>query len=281
MASRSYTLPTIKTLFAEANQCAFPGCAEPLIFDDRGAKTVVAEIAHIRSESVTGPRHDPTYMGDVDGHENLLLLCGKHHKPVDRHESTYPVDELLGWKQAQIEAAAGTAGTPISNEEARQLSATSPQVLATMDNLARLATLFERACGATRTHLNQIEVERREALRIMRLSFGPMWSVAEDGTRTNMTDQVEMSRVDADKWQARAQLAYEAGLPAIDEALIKLDAEANVLRMRDPILGGAANRVKLAAEAARSHLGNEEVMDRSIEAMHALLRAMWLEANVE
>ncbi len=52
-------------------------------------KTATAEIAHIQLESPDGPRYDAEYTDDVGGPDNLLLLCGKHHKPVDRHESSY------------------------------------------------------------------------------------------------------------------------------------------------------------------------------------------------
>ena len=65
--------------------------------------SVSAQIAHIRSESPAGPRYDPTYPVElVDQEENLLLLCGIHHKPVDDHASIYPVKELLDWKRQQI-----------------------------------------------------------------------------------------------------------------------------------------------------------------------------------
>jgi hypothetical protein len=93
---RSYSLTTIKTLFGEASTCAHPECDEPLIFTERGRNTAVAEIAHIRSETPGGPRHDSGYAGEVNGSDNLLLLCGKHHRAVDRHESLYSVAELQG-----------------------------------------------------------------------------------------------------------------------------------------------------------------------------------------
>jgi hypothetical protein len=99
--ARNYSMPTIKTLFAQARSCAYPRCNAPLVFVDRNVTTVVAQIAHIRSEKLGGPRYDPTYEGDVNGVENLILLCGMHHAPVDRHESTYPVEELLNWKTEQ------------------------------------------------------------------------------------------------------------------------------------------------------------------------------------
>ena len=73
---RNYSDPTIKTLFAEASGCAWPGCERALILWDRGANTVVVQIADIRSEKLHGPRHDPAFRGDLDGPDNLLLLCG-------------------------------------------------------------------------------------------------------------------------------------------------------------------------------------------------------------
>jgi hypothetical protein len=42
----------------------------------------------------------------IDSEENLLLLCGIHHKPVDDHESVYTIEELVGWKTQQV--ASGT-----------------------------------------------------------------------------------------------------------------------------------------------------------------------------
>ncbi|USX55629.1 HNH endonuclease [Lentzea sp. HUAS12] len=102
--ARTYAEKTIKLLFGAARRCAFPGCDVALVFEDRGLLTVVAEIAHIRSEKARGPRYDSTYPSKlINSPENLLLLCGPHHKPVDDHASAYPVDELLSWKARQVE----------------------------------------------------------------------------------------------------------------------------------------------------------------------------------
>lgn len=102
--ARTYAEKTIKLLFGAARRCAFPGCDVALVFEDRGLLTVVAEIAHIRSEKTKGPRYDSTYPSKlINSPENLLLLCGPHHKPVDDHASAYPVDELLRWKARQVE----------------------------------------------------------------------------------------------------------------------------------------------------------------------------------
>ncbi|WP_327038107.1 hypothetical protein [Micromonospora maris] len=98
---RSYKDRTLKLLFGTAAHCAYPGCASLIIFEDRGLLTPTAQIAHIRSESPEGPRHDPAYTGDINGFENLLLLCGLHHPPVDQHDSAYTIEELLEWKEQQ------------------------------------------------------------------------------------------------------------------------------------------------------------------------------------
>lgn len=100
--ARTYAEKTIKLLFGAARRCAYPDCDAALVFEDRGVMTVVAQIAHIRSEKGKGPRYDASYPGKINSPENLLLLCGTHHKPVDEHASIYPVDELLQWKAQQI-----------------------------------------------------------------------------------------------------------------------------------------------------------------------------------
>ncbi|MEV7345502.1 hypothetical protein [Streptomyces sp. NPDC093544] len=99
---RTYTEKTIKLLFGTATHCAYPGCNSKLIFKDRELYTPTAQIAHIRSEKANGPRHDVNYpSSSINAFENLLLLCGEHHPPVDRHESSYSVEELLDWKEGQ------------------------------------------------------------------------------------------------------------------------------------------------------------------------------------
>ncbi|MGH4012097.1 MAG: hypothetical protein ACRDTH_28725 [Pseudonocardiaceae bacterium] len=105
-----YSPKTIKLLFGTASYCAYPGCLAPLVFKDRGLLTVTAQISHIRSEKKNGPRYDKEYREDPNGFENLLLLCGTHHPPVDRHESEYLVDELLSWKAEQVKQADNPLG---------------------------------------------------------------------------------------------------------------------------------------------------------------------------
>jgi hypothetical protein len=283
--SHNYSMPTIKTLFGQALHCAYPGCAEPLIFEDRDAKTVVAEIAHIRSEMTNGPRYDAAYTGHIDGPDNLLLLCGKHHAPVDRHESIYPTTELLEWKRRQVETAG--SGTPISTTEARRFTLLTQQELDAMRDIARLTTRVERACARGRDNLNQIESDRRRALEQMRQQWGPAYAVNSDGSdvlddggrKVNLAGSMQMSAVDAAEWQKRADQAFRAALPAIEAATDQLDEQIGVLRMMNTPLAVAANRALLAAAGVGQALANEDAMELLIGNMHAAVRDMWLEAN--
>ena len=110
-------MPTVKALFAEATHCAYPGCADRLVFEDagRGVRTIAVQIAHIRSAKADGPRHDPDFpAGELNEEANLLLLCGKHHAAVDQNESVFETKELLQWKAEQV---AQTGGTVVSDAD--------------------------------------------------------------------------------------------------------------------------------------------------------------------
>jgi hypothetical protein len=101
-------------LFAEASHCAYPGCVDPLVFEDatRGVRSIAVQIAHIRSEKPGGPRYDASFPEDqLNEAGNLLLLCGKHHTPVDQNESVFTTEELLDWKAAQVAQGGGTVVT--------------------------------------------------------------------------------------------------------------------------------------------------------------------------
>lgn len=84
--------PLIKRLYAKSgNKCAFPGCKNPLIFDEVNQ----SEMAHIISSKPKGPRHiDNFNNGDFDTEDNLMVLCLMHHNLIDTQWKKYP-DEML------------------------------------------------------------------------------------------------------------------------------------------------------------------------------------------
>ncbi len=84
----------LKVLWARAGGvCSFPGCGLELAFD---ANVLLGENAHIVAQSREGPRgeYEPPG-GDIDGYENLILLCDVHHKVVDAQPATYTVAKLV------------------------------------------------------------------------------------------------------------------------------------------------------------------------------------------
>ncbi|MEU5001619.1 hypothetical protein [Streptomyces sp. NPDC021622] len=131
---RTYRDQTIKLLFGTATHCAYPECTTKLIFKDRELYTTTAQIAHIRSEKSNGPRYDSAYdKSKINEFENLLLLCGEHHPPVDQHASVYTTAELLGWKEQQSQQSerqvAGAELAAIERKLYRETPITSDSVL--------------------------------------------------------------------------------------------------------------------------------------------------------
>lgn len=98
---------TRKTLWGRAhNQCAFPGCLQSLtldVHDDTSGDSSIVNVgeeAHIRAQSVGGPRYDPDYPKDkVDSYENLVLMCPTHHTMIDANNGVgHSVEGLLKFK---------------------------------------------------------------------------------------------------------------------------------------------------------------------------------------
>ena len=90
------------------NKCAFPDCEAPMW--DQGS--VLGEICHIHGRRPGSARYiaqlSPTF---VHGLDNLVLLCGSHHKLVDDQEDTYTADWL---RQRKVEHEARVGPTPAS-----------------------------------------------------------------------------------------------------------------------------------------------------------------------
>lgn len=90
---------TIKKLtLASQNKCAFTDCDEPIY--DIKFDSIVGQICHIRGKSEGSPRNDPTFTKDMlDEYDNLILLCGKHHKIIDDHPDQFPVETVTEMKR--------------------------------------------------------------------------------------------------------------------------------------------------------------------------------------
>lgn len=92
MARLSPKLSVLKALFAKSgNQCAFPGCTQPLINDKN---QFIGQLCHIEAALPGGERHNPNQTDeDRRSYNNLLLMCYPHHiETKDDHE--FPVSSL-------------------------------------------------------------------------------------------------------------------------------------------------------------------------------------------
>lgn len=271
--SRNYTKLTIKLLFGQAEQCAFPGCRTPLVYEDRGRKTVVAEIAHIRSEAPGGPRHDPEFVGDLDGPDNLLLLCGVHHKPVDRHDAIYSVDELEAWKKAQAEGADG--GVAIADEDAVRFIRLSTEERTAIDRLARLAYRLEEAAKSAAAALGDINDEYRRANDKGYAALGIIYEVDDDGNKSRVpSSSFRLPQTQINEFQQRFNEAHRQQQVRVRDFAAQLGEEVAVLRMMDPGLGHLAGEALGYATAIVNHLADAEQLATDLGGLEATLQTV-------
>jgi len=90
-----------KLIADSGGMCSFPGCGEKLIYKyDDGTFVKIIEICHIIGESSKGPRGHPKKSELMaKDQENIILLCGKHHKIIDNNDREYPVATLKLMKE--------------------------------------------------------------------------------------------------------------------------------------------------------------------------------------
>jgi len=163
------SLPVVKILFAEASQCAFQPCLQPLVLRERGLATVNVQIAHIRSAKRNGPRFEVAYpVEQINQPENLLLLCGIHHHPVDQNHSAYKTAELLEWKAEQVRQ--GSIGPAPSDAQ-----------LATL--VTRLDEIAEHLLRLTSVQLDAVLCEAQEVAsgELLRVPAGTLGRITIDG----------------------------------------------------------------------------------------------------
>jgi hypothetical protein len=79
--------------------CYAPDCVERVIVLKNGQPVFVGQIAHIVAAVETGPR-GTVPVDDRDGFDNLLVLCGRHHRIIDDEQTSefYSVEVLRQWK---------------------------------------------------------------------------------------------------------------------------------------------------------------------------------------
>lgn len=78
-----------------AGRCNFYGCgmlvAEPHLR--------IGEQCHIHARNEGGARWLPSYQGNINGYDNLILMCPNHHAEIDAPENGFSADFLRNMKR--------------------------------------------------------------------------------------------------------------------------------------------------------------------------------------
>lgn len=96
--SKQPSSATVKALFSRTPRCAFLNC--PVQAVDAALNTPLLEICHIKGDKEGAARYDPSQAEDErQGYDNLVLMCGVHHKLIDDNEDEYTVALLAEMKR--------------------------------------------------------------------------------------------------------------------------------------------------------------------------------------
>jgi hypothetical protein len=118
--------------------------------------------------------------------DRTCLLCGKHHRAVDRHESLYSVAELEGWKARQRESGDPGVSAQLSDNDLRAYRGLSNEEREALANVARLAQRVIATCEAGYQAAEQVRRDAEQAQRASVASFGPIYAVDEAGNQTRV-----------------------------------------------------------------------------------------------
>ncbi len=78
-------------------------CKRPLSrrsASNRDHDVLIGEEAHIVGQGARGPRAGSIRESEIDGYDNLILLCANDHTMIDKHTGSYPTERLLQIKSA-------------------------------------------------------------------------------------------------------------------------------------------------------------------------------------
>lgn len=229
MGDRSYSKTTEAALFAISVQCYYPECQVPSvsIFGDGENKNV--DIAHICAISPSGPRFKSKMTKeDLNSFPNLILLCGLHHRMVDKKENEHRFTEevLCEWK----------------NENEKEIR----------DKIAGLS-------GLTESGLNEMLVTAAESTKNeIQGALGELKDISADAAELlrGLYEKIESHYIDSDSIML---------LNAASQRLGHLEEGANMLYSASQRLGFLEEGANLI-NAASHRLGNIEAGSSAINA---------------
>jgi len=114
---------TVKRLFSlSGNRCAFPGCKRTLVIENG---VVTGIICHIKGTELGAARYDEKQTDeDRRAFENLLLMCGDHHKEIDTNREAWPVERLEKVKREHEAVMGRRPAAQLTDDQVRQFQVT-------------------------------------------------------------------------------------------------------------------------------------------------------------
>jgi hypothetical protein len=207
-----------KILWARAgNRCSI--CRSELVqrSDETSATVLIGEECHIVSPRPGGPRSQAT-ADNLDGYQNLILLCPSDHSRIDQLVDEFPEGELRQIKsrhESWVGAALSTCpGRPVI------LTRAQPQVLAELEDGEALLAVIANAHESSYDHdelASESEVETVADFLQATHDWAEIWDGLEPGPRVRATFQLSRLLTDLrrDGWRvlgARSRGTIGGGL---------------------------------------------------------------------
>lgn len=183
--------PVTNRLYAlSGNQCAFPGCTNPVTHQEApGEKPVtLAQRAHLVGVGRQGPRSkEQPLSDDPDAIENLTLFCGVHHPIVDNNPRIYSVEVLAKFKADHEAKMAPAAIRPTPQPLASETVDLSLLPVAALPVDVWRAKASFRTAEEVASHLPR---PRRDQVLPFVLAGGHLWAFHDTAERNGPFRQV-------------------------------------------------------------------------------------------
>lgn len=155
------SVATRNALFSRAgNRCAI--CKTELVSVDSDATLLnIGKICHMFPQGKNGPRSSSQFSGDINGYDNLILLCGNHHDLIDQLHQEYSIDRLKAIKASHEKWVYDTLQ---NDSNAFPQGEHCLKILSRMTSGAKLSNLFSDTSGYVLDYTAIEDIEERKAV---------------------------------------------------------------------------------------------------------------------
>lgn len=214
---------TRKVLWGRSGSlCAL--CKAHLVVDasslDR--ESIVGDECHIASGAPQGPRHDPSFPRDeIDGLDNLILLCRVHHKLVDDQAETYSASLLREMKANHEKWVKERLTEDKARERVRivRIREEIPEFLLLVPNAKMMLDLCSDCCGRYDDYPGDLNDEELQAVGAFLKNLSDWGDIGVneplkriEAQRSIAEDMAELERLELRVYAARERQQVRGGL---------------------------------------------------------------------